>query len=193
MMKKQGGITEFPAPLRMECPSCGSESVRTRIESQRFIYGEGASAAELTALVPVRQCLDCEFEFTDGEAEDARHEAVCRHLGVFTPREIVAVRKRYQMSRTEFAELTRLGEASLGRWESGQLIQNPGNDQLLYLLTVPSNIEMLRQRASKRAAAREARAGAGEIRKRFAALADIDSYARQAAGFQLCPAMQPGN
>jgi hypothetical protein len=35
------------------------------------------------------------------------------------------------MTRAAFAELTRLGDASLARWEKGLLIQNPANDQLL--------------------------------------------------------------
>jgi len=33
-----------------------------------------------TAQAPVRSCAGCGFEFTDGEAEDARHQAVRRRL-----------------------------------------------------------------------------------------------------------------
>ena len=50
------------------------------------------------------------------------------------------------MTRAAFAEMTRLGEASLARWEKGLLIQNPANDQLLYLLRFPENVERLRAR-----------------------------------------------
>jgi len=73
---------------------------------------------------------------------------VCRHLGVMTPRDVEAVRTRLRMTRAAFADLTRLGEASLARWEKGLLIQNPANDQLLYLLLFPENVERLRSRVT---------------------------------------------
>jgi DNA-binding transcriptional regulator YiaG len=65
-----------------------------------------------------------------------------------TPREVEAVRTRLRMTRAAFADLTRLGEASLARWEKGLLIQNPANDQLLYLLLFPENVERLRSRVT---------------------------------------------
>ena len=58
-----------------------------------------------------------------------------------TPREVVAIRTRLGMTRAAFAELTRLGGASLARWEKGLLIQNAANDQLLYLLRFPENVK----------------------------------------------------
>jgi DNA-binding transcriptional regulator YiaG len=65
-----------------------------------------------------------------------------------TPREVEAVRAGLGMTRAAFADLTRLGEASLARWEKGRLIQNPANDQLLYLLRFSENVERLRSRAT---------------------------------------------
>jgi len=128
------------------CPQCGQERITTRTETQRFQFGRGEDAVELFADVPVRACGNCGFEFTDGEAEDTRHEAVCRHLGVLTPREILDLRQKYGLSRAEFAGLTRFGEASLARWETGALIQNPANDQLMYLLQFDENVRRLRER-----------------------------------------------
>ena len=75
-----------------------------------------------------------------------RHEAVCRHLGVLTPKEIIAIRKSYGMSRAVFARLTGIGEASLARWENGLLIQSPAYDRFLFLLTFPENLERLKSR-----------------------------------------------
>jgi DNA-binding transcriptional regulator YiaG len=97
----------------------------------------------LTARVPLRTCTKCGFEYFDEEAEDARHAAVCRHLGVQTPAEIEALRKKYGLSRVEFADLTQLGEATIARWERGALIQNAANDRYLYLLRWEENIERL--------------------------------------------------
>lgn len=129
-----------------ECPNCGSMRIETRNITDKFQYGSGAKTASLEALVPFRRCADCEFEFTDSEAEDIRHKTICRHLGVMMPAEIVALRKKYGLTRAEFAEKTRIGEASLARWETGELIQNLANDGYMYLLSFPENLKRLEHR-----------------------------------------------
>ncbi len=127
-------IAESPAS---QCPLCDSSHVDSRIENQTFVHGTGKDASELSAPVQVFQCQSCMFEFTDETAEKARHNAVCRHLGVLTPEEIAAIRAQYKLSRAEFARITRIGEASINRWENGQLIQNAAMDQYLRLLSQP--------------------------------------------------------
>lgn len=131
-----------------ECPECGSSEVRTRNETQRFVYGDTPSRVELSAIVPVRSCESCGFEFTDAEAEDVRHKAICRYLGVLTPEEIIAIRKAHDMSRVHFSEISGIGSASLARWESGNLIQNSSSDALLYLLRFEDNVARLKNRRS---------------------------------------------
>lgn len=145
-MDDHRNLIEFPQLERLDCPMCGGNDVRTTIAVEKFVYGDGPEAVELTAQVPVRTCNACGFQFTDDVAEEARHEVVCRHLGVMTPKEISRIRKAYGMSRAVFSRLTRIGEASLGRWENGLLIQNPAYDHLLYLLTFPENLERLKSR-----------------------------------------------
>jgi len=90
--------------------------------------------AEIEVFLPVRRCGSCGFGFIDREGEDIRHEAVCRHLGVLAPKEIREIRKKHDMTRTEFASAAKLGEDSLRRWENGLLIQNEANDRYLRLL-----------------------------------------------------------
>ena len=145
-MTEHRNLIEFPQPERIECPTCGDHNVRSTIETETFSYGDGPEAVELTIRVPVRTCNSCGFQFTDDIAEDMRHEAVCRHLGMMSPKEIQRIRKAYGMSRADFARLTRIGEASLARWESGQLIQSPAYDRFLYLLKFPENLERLKSR-----------------------------------------------
>ena len=128
------------------CPNCNGTEFGLERREQRFLYGREGEASELMAVVPVQACKTCGFEFTGEEAEEARHEAICRHLGLMTPKEIRALRERYEMTRVEFAELSRLGTASLARWEAGILIQNGANDQLLYLLQFEENVALLNQR-----------------------------------------------
>lgn len=166
-----------------ECPNCGRSQIETTFEAERFKYGKGSDVKDLEATIPVRRCLDCGFQFTDAEAEEVHHEAVCCHLGVLTPREIVALRSRYGLSRSEFAEITKIGEASLHRWETGQLIQNPGYDQLLYLLTYPVNMERLRERGSKQEAPSDEKPS--ELIRKFPNVTDISAARKQAGVFQL--------
>lgn len=145
-MGERRNLVEFLQSEQIECPMCGTHNVQTTIEAETFPYGSGSDTVELTAHVPVRMCNDCGFQFTDEVAEEARHKAVCRHLRVMSPKEIVEIRKAYRMSRADFARLTRIGEASLARWENGLLIQSPAYDQFLYLLTYPENLERLKSR-----------------------------------------------
>ncbi len=65
------------------------------------------------------------------------------------PADVAEVRKRYRLRREEFAAKTRLGEASLARWESGQLIQNAAYDNYLYLLTFEENMRRLEERTER--------------------------------------------
>jgi putative zinc finger/helix-turn-helix YgiT family protein len=129
------------------CVNCQGKNLIVKSEEQRFLYGTERNQVELRAVVPVHECLSCGFSFTDGEAEDARQDAICRYLRVMTPREITALRHKYDMTRAEFGEISRIGTASLARWESGVLVQNAANDQLLYLLRFPENVSRLRERA----------------------------------------------
>jgi putative zinc finger/helix-turn-helix YgiT family protein len=170
--------TKSTSPV--ECPSCGGTRITTTMETEHFAYGKAPDVVELSATIPVRHCEDCGFQFTDAEAEDAHHDAVCRHLGVLTPSEIVSVRALYQLSRADFAAVTRVGEASLQRWETGQLIQNPGYDQLLYLLRFPMNMERLRQRGAEPAVP-----AAQDTTSRFPNVIDIEQASAQASSFRL--------
>lgn len=133
--------------LNLQCPACGGNDIETSRVEDRFRYGDAPHAVELVADVPLRNCAACGFEFLDGEAEDAQHEAVCRHLGVLTPAEIRSLRDQLGLSRAAFAKLTRLGEATLARWERGALVQTAAYDQFLYLLREERNIRKLRDRA----------------------------------------------
>jgi putative zinc finger/helix-turn-helix YgiT family protein len=132
--------------IDMTCPNCGSGNVKTAHGPLSFEYGEPPDAVKLTVVVPYRTCLKCNFQFLDSDAEDVKHDAICRHLQVMTPQQIRALRDYYKLTRSEFARLTHLGEATLGRWERGALIQNAAYDHFLYLLTFPENIARLRMR-----------------------------------------------
>lgn len=138
-------LEQTEAPV---CPECGHSEMETHWEDSAFTYGSGADAREISARLPVRKCRKCGFEFFDEEAEDLRHEAVCRHLGRLTPQQIRDLREKYGFSRADLERLTGLGEASIARWERGELIQNAGNDSLLWLLHHQENVDRLKMRAN---------------------------------------------
>jgi YgiT-type zinc finger domain-containing protein len=145
--RDKGLLFSIPrSSLDVTCVSCGSTAISTSIEKQSFVYGQGDDRATVVADVPVHTCGTCGITFSDESAEDIRHEAVCRHLGVMPPAAVAEVRRSYGMSRAAFSALTKIGEASLARWEGGHLIQNPAYDQYLYLLSFSDNVERLTTR-----------------------------------------------
>jgi putative zinc finger/helix-turn-helix YgiT family protein len=129
------------------CPECGQFSIVATNRPDTFQYGSGASAVTLQVTVPVRSCSSCNYEFVEGEAEILYHEAVCRHLDVMVPSEIKQIRSKWKYTRDQFARLTRLGRATLARWERGTLIQNRAYDQYLFLLSFADNIRRLQERS----------------------------------------------
>ena len=167
------------------CPECGSERIVTETIDHRFPYGQEDPAVELSARIPVRRCEECGDEFLDDEAEDLMHEAVCHHLHVMTPSEVRTIRQQCGgLSRAEFARITRLGEATIGRWERGELVQNAAYDQLLHLLTFPENLIRLRNRVEGAEPAAAPTAVAATTRK-FRLLDVTVKLAAEAASFDL--------
>jgi putative zinc finger/helix-turn-helix YgiT family protein len=128
------------------CPECGKGAIGTRFETDKFVYGTGKDAVELSATVPVHRCEGCNFEFTDEAADRVKHEAICHHLDLLTPREIARIREQYSLSRAEFSRVTKIGEASINRWENGLLLQGASMDLYLYLLSFPENFERIQNR-----------------------------------------------
>lgn len=137
-------IREVPSTSDTACPKCSSPDVTTTNSEERFEYGVGNEAIELTAVVPLRVCRSCGFNFLDFHAEEAQHNAICDHLGILKPEEILAIRQKYGLSRSDFAQITKIGEATLGRWERGANLQNFANDHYLRLLSLPENFARVR-------------------------------------------------
>lgn len=161
----------------LRCPECGSNRVSTSIVQERFRYGRGEDVPNITVSLPSRRCDDCGLEYFDHLAERCRHEAICRQLGVLTPAEIVEIRKSLGLSRKGFAKLTRLGTATLARWERGLLVQNPAYDQYLRLLVLPDVREKLGRSSEDDDPPSSSR--------RYRALGDLTALKKEQADFQL--------
>lgn len=134
-------------PIPPVCDACGEEGGVTVAErTQSFRYGEGEDAVELTVEVPVYECVHCGLSYTDDLAEELRHAEVCRHLDRLPPSQIRGIRRLHGVSQEEFSEISRIGIASLARWETGAVIQNPGYDEYLRLLGIPEIFERVKRR-----------------------------------------------
>ena len=110
------------------------------------------------------------------------------------PADILKIRKESGLSRAEFARLTRIGEASLHRWENGLLIQNPAMDSYLRLLAYGENIQRLREKTSPAKSSQNSnprehdsdarQAAAGNV-VQFRTLRVTEQKQREASAFEL--------
>lgn len=128
------------------CPACEAFA-SSRWEKQEFEYRDGAKSVALSAEVPVFTCSECGFEFLTWRAEVRRHAAVCAYKGVLTPSQIKAGRESFSANRAEYARVSGIGEASIGRYESGAQIQTRAIDRLMRLSFDPRNYDELRRLA----------------------------------------------
>ena len=164
------------------CPLCASQAIRTSVYRETFPHGTGESLVEIAVDVPVRYCGACDFYFQDQEAERLKQDALCRHLGVLTPREIRNIRMKYEMSRSDFAQLTGIGEASLNRWENGINVQTVANDRYLRLIALPQVFRVLRGLESVDTAVARA---LDSMVQRFPSLIDAKRAQQEQEAFEL--------
>ena len=170
------------------CPICESHRVKTSDEQERFYYGKEPNPIEITVIVPVHTCEDCSFQFTDPEADQIRHDAVCKRLGVMNPEQIKKIRQQYGLTRADFSAITDIGEASLHRWENGLLIQNAAYDHYLYLLSFEENVRRIQR---KKGLISDPDRGSSDGKKplksiqRFKYLENPDRSRQEADGFEL--------
>lgn len=124
------------------CPNCDGK-LEARWQETSFTFGAEEESATIYVALPIHTCAKCGFQTLDENAERLRHEAVCQHLHVLSPREIKAIRDRRGLSRPEFSKLTGIGEASLGRWERGAGVQSLAYDRYLRLIDTTDGISKL--------------------------------------------------
>lgn len=127
------GAMTNPAAGATACGLCGGVAA-IEVRPETFTYGSGADAVDLTVDVPVTSCASCDEAYTGEEGEVLRHAAVCRHLGRMTPAEIEALRVRRGWAQWELALAAQVDEDDVARWERGNRIQSPDQDDVLRML-----------------------------------------------------------
>lgn len=133
MITTASGNQAGQAPVE-ECAICGEIAAHARVVPQEFAYLDGDREVVLQAETPVLHCDACGETYAGADAEVAQHEAVCHYLGRLSPREIRELRERLGITQARLAELTKIGIASIKRWETGNHIQNASLDARLRAL-----------------------------------------------------------
>jgi putative zinc finger/helix-turn-helix YgiT family protein len=118
--------------LPPHCPGCGEASPWSRVkvpQTQEF-RGE---ALEVTA--PLRRCSSCGFSLLTTEDATALTQATVatwqeKH-GLLTASDMTQRRKKLGLSQKGLSEVSRLGSASIKRWESGLVAQTEAHDTVL--------------------------------------------------------------
>lgn len=124
----------------MYCECCGDSNITLDFVDSTFEYNDAGKIINLSALLPVYTCNDCEFEYTSSEAEQIKLNSIYNYLNILSPIEIENIRKKCGMSVASFSRFTGLGSASISRWESGVLMQSRANDNYLRLLEFGDNL-----------------------------------------------------
>ena len=77
-MPKLTGLTEEQLKDHPEwekqCPQCSGDKLSRSLESEDLPYGD--KGVVLKCLVPVYSCHECEFEWTNWEAEDIHEKTI---------------------------------------------------------------------------------------------------------------------
>ena len=138
-------MSELKSKKPSRCPVCGRAELRRLTRTEHFEYEADHEKIQVKAGdVPVEVCDACGETFSGPDAWRIRDEAICRALGLLTPREIRALREQLGLTQAELARVTGIGEASISRWERGQLIQSRALDRYLRLLAANrENVKLL--------------------------------------------------
>jgi putative zinc finger/helix-turn-helix YgiT family protein len=105
-----------------------------------------ASAAHLRC----PKCGEVVLRFQDSKrlAEDAIASYRTKN-GLLSADEIRALRRRFNLTQADLAQLLRLGANTVSRWESGRNVQTAAMDMLLRLIRdLPGSIDYLRSHAA---------------------------------------------
>lgn len=138
--------TELPDDA---CPRCGMMMEERCDELTYPVNGQKVPVAEARHL----GCPSCgEVVLRAEEVRWLRQQAFTRYRKehhLLDAGEIRAIRERFGLTQSVFAQLLRLGSNTISRWESGSKVQTAALDVLLRLVRdQPGSVEYLRNTAA---------------------------------------------
>lgn len=138
---------KHPSRIPNECPVCGATG---RVDAGHKPYHGWYNQIEVHLdAVEGCKCFACEEEFFTKAQSEALSRSVKiaarRQLGLLSPDEILAIRRKLGLSQEGLEELLGLGEKVVTRWETGRVVQGKPTDDLLRLMDrLPQVVEELR-------------------------------------------------
>jgi putative zinc finger/helix-turn-helix YgiT family protein len=126
--------------MKRLCPECGKTSEWEMITRPEEFEIKGEI---ITVENQVLICPECKAEYEDMNSEidpfNLAYEEYRRRKGMVHPAQIVAFRKKYDLTQKELSELLGFGGVTLSRYENGSL-QDEAHDQLLRFILQPNNL-----------------------------------------------------
>jgi putative zinc finger/helix-turn-helix YgiT family protein len=126
--------------MKRFCPECGKTSEWEIISRPEEFDIKGEI---ITVENQVLICPECKAEYEDMNSEvdpyNQAYEEYRRRKGMVYPAQIVAFRKKYDLTQKELSELLGFGGVTLSRYENGAL-QDEAHDQLLRFIMQPVNL-----------------------------------------------------
>lgn len=153
-----------PAPMsderiaRFRCPACGQRQMQ-RVRKPFEYQSTYDKRNPTTIRIPDLEVIECMNPACDPKSPDHAvinddaatwrvMDETCRQLGLLTPQEIRAGRKKLGLKQSEFQALLGLGGNTLSRWEKGHYFQSRAMDLLMRLMfECPSAFEHAIQRS----------------------------------------------
>ncbi len=131
------------------CPNCGTIMEKRSDELTYAVNGQRIPVRG----VPQLRCPACgEAVLRNDQVALLRRRAFTLYRnkhGLLSSGEIRAIRERFGLTQSGFAELLRLGSNTLSRWEAGRKVQTASLDLLLRLIRdLPESLTYLRRNAA---------------------------------------------
>lgn len=118
-----------------KCPICGAGKLKKKIGTETFEYkGETTTISNYVT----RKCTKCGESIVDNvtlkESGKLLKDFQRRVDGLLTGHQIKAIRMKIGLTQEQLADIVGGGLKSLARYESGQVCQSKGMDNLLRIL-----------------------------------------------------------
>jgi len=127
------------------CHICGGNTAEWQTTTETFSYkGESVSVENYKMLY----CSECEDGIVDPESADRAGKIILEHQrridGLLTPDEIKSIRKKYDLTQSQMADICGGGAKAFAKYEKGTVTQSRAMDNLIRLIAFSkANLEQL--------------------------------------------------
>jgi HTH-type transcriptional regulator/antitoxin MqsA len=137
-----------------KCPICGVGTLKKEVGTETFNY-KGVTTTVQNYIT--YKCHGCDEAIVDNttlkESGRILKDFKRKVDGLLTTEEIKSIRKRLNLSQEEMAEILGGGLKSFARYETGQVCQSRGMDNLLRILdSYPFTINVIQKNEAKKLA-----------------------------------------